>query len=62
MRKVFETDSVNGNFCRVYYNHALNEYQVRLYKQGKLYEPADYFTDDRKDAESTAMLMLKNIK
>jgi hypothetical protein len=36
------------------------EFVVRAYDQdGRRYPPADYFTDDRKDAVQTAAVMVK---
>lgn len=34
-------------------------YIVKLFKNGKHYEPADYYTDDKKDAIGTAKMMVK---
>ena len=34
-------------------------YHVKLFKDGKHHEPADYFTDDKDDAHSTAKDMVK---
>ena len=34
-------------------------YHVKLFKNGKHYEPADYFTNDKDDAHSTAKAMVK---
>ena len=34
-------------------------YHVKLFKGGKHHEPADYFTDDKDDAHSTAKRMVK---
>lgn len=34
-------------------------YHVKLFKDGKHYEPADYFTNDKDDAHSTAKDMVK---
>lgn len=36
-----------------------DDYHVKLFKSGKHYEPADYFTDDKEDAHSTAKRMVK---
>lgn len=38
------------------------EYRVRVYRCGKAYEPADYFTTDRNDAVATRLDMLEREK
>lgn len=37
-----------------------DDYHVKLFKNGKHYEPADYFTNDKEDAHGTAKHMVKN--
>ena len=56
MRKIFAT-APGHNVARVYKSEG--EFIARLYVQGMHYEPADYFTDNRDDAVSTALLMAK---
>ncbi len=46
--------------ARVFRDQDSREFVVRLYEGGKHYEPADYFTDDREDAEGTALLMVQH--
>lgn len=40
--------------------NAWGEYQVRLHIDGVYQKNADYFTDDRKDADDTARCMREN--
>lgn len=47
---------------KVYYNSDLAEFVVKLYVDGTHYEPADYFTDDKQDADGTAAAMLEPTK
>jgi hypothetical protein len=53
----------NGHESKVYklsgeHNEG-DPYHVKLFKGGKHYEPADYFTNDKEDAHSTAKHMVK---
>jgi len=53
----------NGNQSKVYklsgeHNEG-DPYHVKLFKGGKHYEPADYFTNDKEDAHATAKSMVK---
>ena len=53
----------NGHQSKVYklsgeHNEG-DPYHVKLFKGGKHYEPADYFTNDKDDAHSTAKHMVK---
>lgn len=53
----------NGHQSKVYklsgeHNEG-DPYHVKLFKGGKHYEPADYFTNDKEDAHSTAKHMVK---
>jgi hypothetical protein len=41
---------------------ALDEFRVRLYINGVLYAPADYFTSDSHDAWLTAKAMVRQAK
>jgi hypothetical protein len=45
--------------AKVYRNAFDNFYVVKLYVDGKHYEPADYETDDKQDAIDTANAMVK---
>jgi hypothetical protein len=48
---------------KVYYDREFGEYVAKLWdRDGKRYEPADYFTDDKDDALSTAEAMLKQVE
>ena len=64
MLKLIDTARPFGPFgnphhiTRIYQDTTCNEYRVRLFVAGKLYEPADYFTDDIDDARDTAIAML----
>lgn len=50
-----------GKTAKVYRNPAFNEYQVKLFIDGKYYEPADYFTDDKEDSLDTARHMVDQV-
>lgn len=51
--------SANGkHHARVVYNHDLGEFKAKVYPNGKHHEPADYFTDNKEDAQGTAKAML----
>lgn len=47
---------------RIGYNRELNEYTVRLYVNGVRQQGADYYTDDKEDAEGTALAMVEHLK
>ena len=47
-----------GDFCKVYYEAGNREYRVALYRKGIHQHHADYFTDDKEDATSTADVMV----
>jgi hypothetical protein len=53
----------NGHTSKVYKlsgeDHEGDDFHVKLFKGGKHYEPADYFTNDSDDAHSTAKHMVK---
>lgn len=53
----------NGNQSKVYKLSGAHDegdpYHVKLFKGGKHYEPADYFTNDKEDAHGTAKHMVK---
>lgn len=51
-----------ARIAKVYWDYDAREYTVRLYLDGALYAPADYFTDDHADALATAKLMVKEPK
>lgn len=51
-----------GRSVKVYFNRDNDEYVAKLFVNGKHYEPADYFTDDRDDAIETATHMAKEPK
>lgn len=44
---------------KVYYDSEYGEYIVKLFRDGKHYEPADYYSDDKEDAIATSGKMLK---
>lgn len=48
------------NTTKTTYNNEYNEYRVRLFVDGEYQAGADYFTDDKKDAASTAKYMRDN--
>lgn len=47
-----------ASYVKVHYNSQLDEFKASLFINGKHYEPADYFTDDREDCVKTAHSML----
>lgn len=48
-----------GRVVRVYRDAEYDEYVARLFVNGVVYPPADYFTNDRQDATGTALKMLE---
>ncbi len=62
-RKKIGEYSHNGNVTKVYKltgaHYEGDPYHVKLFKDGKHYEPADYFTNDEDDAHGTAKHMVK---
>ena len=48
-----------GRTVRIYHDPDFNEFRARLFVEGKLSVPADYFTDDRDDAFDNGMDMLE---
>lgn len=56
-RKLITSVHDRNRTVKVYYDSNYDEYVARLYMDGALYAPADYFTDDRDDAIETARLM-----
>ncbi len=44
------------------FNRHWNEYCVKLFVDGKHLEQADYFTDDKQDADDTAKFMVREIE
>jgi len=44
---------------KIYYDSEIQEYVARLYINGTLYEPGDYFTNDRDDALDTGLAMYR---
>lgn len=59
MRKILEVCLTEARLVKVYWSSQFQEYCARLYVDGKLYEPADYFTTDKADAIDTAFAMAK---
>jgi len=47
-------EDAQGKTARIFFNKDLGEYTVRFYQNGKHMADADYFTDDKEDARSTA--------
>jgi hypothetical protein len=45
---------------QITYNRNLNEYRVRLFIDNVYQAGADYFTDDKQDANDTADHMVRN--
>ena len=57
--KRIQTFTLGKYMVKVWKNLDMQEFLCRLYVGGKLYEPADYFTDSRPDAMGSAQAMLK---
>lgn len=47
-----------GYKVKIHWNTELQEFRIRLYVNGKARPEADYFTDDKTDAENTATRMV----
>lgn len=56
--KVIESYATNRGSVQVKHDHIDNEYRVEVYRGGKLYTPATYFTEDKQDALGTAKHMI----
>ncbi len=56
-RKEQEVYDRDVRTTKISFNRNYNEYRVRLFIGGKYQAGADYFTDDRRDAEDTAKQM-----
>ena len=56
--KLINTVNFGNKTAKVYFNSELKEYQVKLFKSGKHEKDADYFTDDKADANGTAEHMV----
>jgi hypothetical protein len=52
--KLIHTDSKDNRSAKVYRDHDYNEYRVKHFTDGKHHKKADYHTDDKLDAMSTA--------
>ncbi len=57
MRKI-HTETQGNRTAKVYWNSAWQEFQVKLYMDGAIYPPAEYFTDCKADAIGTACAMV----
>ncbi len=57
--KRIHIETLGDKTAKVYRDSEWNEYRVRLYIAGELRAAADYFTDDRADALSTAAAMVQ---
>lgn len=60
MRKIATTTKIKTIVANIYRDADTDEYAVKLFVDGKHYEPADYFTSDREDAINTADAMVKH--
>lgn len=56
MKKI-HTAACDTNVVKVYRDAAHDEFVCKVYSNGKHYEPADYFTNDKQDAIDTANTM-----
>jgi len=63
-RKLIGSYSEGDHTAKVYHLSGEHDegdpYHVKLFKNGKHHEPADYFTDDKDDAHATAKHMIKS--
>ena len=64
LRRIFDVIAPNNPLleARVFRDSETQEFRVRIYKAGRLYEPADYFTNDLEDAKATARSMVGVVK
>ena len=60
-RKIMET-ALGGRKVKVYWSAEYSEFCCRLYVDGTLYGPADYFTADKADAIDTAFAMVQPLE
>lgn len=54
MRKIFESEKINGKQTKVYGPNVHGEFVVKFYRNGEHMDASDYFTDDKDDALATA--------
>ena len=45
----------NGRKARIYHEKEWNQYVVRFYQDGKHLSDADYYCEEKEDAQGTAM-------
>ncbi len=57
LRKI-HSETLGNRSAKVYRDAEYQEFRARLYLDGVLYEPADYFTDSKSDAIETALAMV----
>lgn len=57
--KRIHIETLGNRTAKVYRDSAWNEFRVRLYLDGKLHAPADYFTGEKADAIETAFAMVR---
>ena len=53
------SETQKGRVVRIYRDAEWEEFRARLFIEGKLYEPADFHTDDRGEAFGTGLAMLE---
>lgn len=61
MKRKIHAETTGERTVKVYRDLETREYITRLYINGILYAPADYFTDDRIDALDTAAVMCRPV-
>jgi hypothetical protein len=59
MRKRIHVETSGAKMAKVYRDSEWGEFVVRLYENGALVAPADYFTGDTADAIETAVAMVR---
>lgn len=52
--RLIRSEGINNRTAKVYRNAEWGEYQVKFYQDGDYLPDADYHTDDKADALSTA--------
>ena len=62
MKRRIHSETTGERMVKVYRDLETREYIVRLYINGTLYPPADYFTDDRIDAIYTSSVMCRPLQ
>lgn len=61
--RLIDTINLDNKTAKIYRDNEWNEFRVKFFIDGKyIGEKADYHTDDKQDATTTANSELKNLK